>query len=415
MKNKLSFLLVSLSGLAFLGGCATPTPITEPIPQPSKTVLLPAPQETTLTSTVTPTLVSTPTPYSTPVGINLPMSVYIFSPDHQSVWRLDPGDSEAVQISPPDLRITSFHIWSGDGRIAYGTEDGQLYTVMPGQEPRLIYDARDLTDLPLWINSVAWSPDGTRLAYGVHLSSEGFISDETIDQLAGIWLITMEDGSQIQLMRNKYLAEDDDINLLRVFSNPFWSPDGTGLLLTAYYWEWVDTHMLDSVAPDPGQANLYDLPGDLWTTGSWSNDGQSILLSGTGYARYSDLIQVDRRTMEAETLIVGELEGLFISNAHEINTGVAFLASIDFQGARLYLGHQTEQGFRYEPAGPEPPLCKNPIEITWDPTGKFAALSCHEEVYIITLDGTMEINLAPYLGSLAGEPYLKVLWGPSTR
>lgn len=357
-----------------------------------------------------------PTP---PWGVELPGAVYLLSTElsgtgrPRSVWRLDPGETELERVTSPELDIPSFDIWHGDGRIAYGTENGRLYVHLPEQEPRLLYDAGLQAGSEVVVDSVVWSPEGERLAFSVrHLSQ-----DHTESKQDGLWLISLTDEIPLRLLSNQYLnADASNVNEVRVISDPIWSPDGTALVLTGYYWEWTDILWLDPVAPDPVEANLNESPGGLWLNGSWAADSQSILLSGVNYSQFGNLAFLRRDTDELELLVSGEAEGLFIYHAQELPAGVAFLASDPavLRETRLYLGHRTEDGFVYAPAGPDHSLCSSGYvrDITWDPAGQFALLSCSQGVQLISLDGGVDVDLAPFLGPLAGEDSVETLWGP---
>ena len=48
---------------------------------------------------------------------------------------LRPNATRAVQLTAPDLIVTAFAIWPDDGRIAFATKSGKLYTQMPGKDP----------------------------------------------------------------------------------------------------------------------------------------------------------------------------------------------------------------------------------------------------------------------------------------
>ena len=368
-----------------------------------------------------PTLpLSTPTIFPTPHwGAELPGAVYLLSTDPsstgrpRSVWRLDPRRSQVERVTSPELDIPSFDIWPADGRIAYGTENGRLYVHLPEQEPRLLYDADPQAGSEVVVNSVVWSPEGERLAFSVrHL-----YQDHTESKQDGLWLISLRDEIPLKLLNNQYLnADASNVNEVRIISDPIWSPDGTALVLTGRYWEWTDILWLDPVAPDPLEANLNDSPGGLWLNGSWANDSQSILLSGINYSQFGDLASLRRDTDELDLLLSGEVEGLFIHHAQELPSGVAFLASdpTGLQETRLYLGHRTEDGFVYAPAGPEHSLCSSGYvrDIIWDPAGELALLSCRQGVQLISLDGSVDTDITPFLGPLAGEESVDMLWGP---
>ncbi len=377
-----------------------------------------SPSPTQPNSIPAPTLLPSPTPEPTPDAVEWLRSLYFLSMDSTSsdrprgVWRLDPGGAELERVTPPDLDVTSFDLWLGDGRMAYGTGSGQLYVVMPGQEPRLLYDASLPADGVFEINSMAWSPEGARLAYSLRYVD---VNDHASGQADGLWLVTLDGGEPIKLLHNIHLdPEQINVNDVRNISDPVWSPDGTALLLTGHYWEWVDMLWLDPLAP--GEANLHDLVDVWWRAGSWANDSQSVLLSGTNYDAFSDLIQVSRDASETERLVAGETQGLYIYRAQELPDGIAFLAlQVESEELQLYLGRQTDDGFSYAPAGPDRYLCdySHARDIAWDPMGRLAVISCVRGAQLVSLDGTVDVNLVRVLDPLLDENYLKVFWGPS--
>jgi hypothetical protein len=357
---------------------------------------------------------STPTPLG---GVDLPRSLYFLATDlasdgyRRSVWRLDPGDTQVERVTAPELDVPSFDIWPGDGRVAYATEMGQLYWAMPEQEPLLLYDASGQAEDTPMIESVAWSPEGDQLAFTLRHLSEQIKSD-------GLWLLALGDERPTKLLGNRYLDPyTGNVNDVRVITRPVWSPDGSALLLTGQYWEWTDVLWLDPVALDPSGANLHDPPGDIWLNGSWTGDSRSILLSGIGYSQYGDLALVQRETGESELLISGEAEGLFVHNAHELQAGIAFLASdaASPQDTRLYVGARIDGGFTFAAAGPDRGLCGSGYvrDIAWDLAGELAVISCDKGARLISLDGAVDVDLEPFLGPLGNNGYrIRAFWGP---
>ena len=362
-----------------------------------------------------------PTPTPEPPGGNLPLPLYFLA--DQSIWLLEPGDTLVERITPMERDITSFDIWPGDGRIAYGTLGGQLYVMMPDQEPRLLHDVSAETNYATTVRSVSWSPDGMRLAYAVVYDDQlAFREAGYPSYPSGLWLLDIEDATPTWLLSNRYLnSEESDVNLIRIIVDPVWSPDGTALILTGSYWEWRDILLLDPIAPDLDEANLHDAPGDSWSRGTWASDSQSMLLSGVQNASYGDLVQVERASLESGQLIDGHSERIWVTDAQELPSGIVFLGSGDDGETRLYLGQRNENGFEYSPTGPER-LCDalSPGHVEWDSTGRWGVFECEfgsippdleqNEVHVITLDGE-NIDITPYLSPLANAERFKALWG----
>jgi hypothetical protein len=363
----------------------------------------------------TPTIKSTPC--SAPSAFGLSVPIYILSKNQREVWVLDPNALVVQRVSLPEWQVTAFDVSPVDGRMAYGTVDGKLILALPGQSPRIVLDVRQTTQLPLRIRSLAWSPDGERLAYAVDLTEGHIGADPAAEELAGIWVWRLTDESRLHLISNRYIPQGGDVNQMRGFTDPVWSPDGIGMIFTASYWEWIDMLWLDPVAPDLEGINLQDPFEDLWGNASWTPDGGSILVSGKLFSAYGDLYRVTRGTLEKERLIDGETEGLYISHAYELPAGIAFVAYGDPSQSQLYLGSHTETGFAYVPAGPEGTLCGDigPVALSWDRNGRYALVACNHQWRVIALNGSLDFDLGSYLGSLASEDRLDLFWGVAKR
>jgi hypothetical protein len=331
----------------------------------------------------------------------------------QGVWQLDPGSTAVERITSPDLDITSFDIWPGDGRITYGTRYGQIYTIMPDGQSQLLYDASLDAGNDFEIGSLAWSPERERLAFTRH-----YEAGDTASQEGGLWLLDQNGGAPIKLLDNRYLDPDlDNVAEVRKVIDVDWSPDGSALLLRFGFWENQDMLWLKPIIPDPNEANLVDLPTS-WNDGSWASDSQSILLSGMNRGVFSNLDRVNIDTTGVERLLDGEEVELAILKAQELPGGIAFLGqeisiAENTQSYRLYLGQQLADGFEYAQAGPDRALCSPGYvqDFSWHPEGQVAVLACDRGLQLIALDGSIDIDLIPYLGPLSNDNNLKVYWG----
>ncbi|HEY47183.1 MAG: hypothetical protein AMJ88_09310 [Anaerolineae bacterium SM23_ 63] len=355
----------------------------------------------------------TSTPYPLPNTFELSVPVYILSQNQRGVWRLDPQAVELERVSPREWEITAFDVSATDGRMAFGTREGKVILALPGMEPHPILDLREESELPYYIRSLAWSPGGDQLAYAVYLDWDKVGSDPEAEKMSGIWVWDLEKATHIHLIRNEYFPEDGDVNQLAAFTHPVWSPDGTGMIVTGYFWEWINILWLDPIEPDLDRLKLKKPLEWFWGDASWTLDGRSILVSGLQYASICDLFRVDRETLVAETLIDGEEEQRFIFLAQELPEGIAFVSYDDDFDPRLYLGNPMGKGFQYEPIGPDDPLCTHVAvdSVIWDQTGRYALVSCHLDRRILSLDGRLDIDLDLYLGPMANEDHLALYWG----
>lgn len=395
----------------------TQAPIGTDMVQPNIAATYTAMMAKTLDAILTPYATTEPhytsTPYPIPNSFELSVPIYILSHNQRGVWRLNPQAVELERVSPREWEVTAFDVSPIDGRMAFGTWDGKVILEIPGIEPRTILDLREESELPYYIRSLAWSPGGDQLAYDVYLEWDLVGSDPAEEKLSGIWVWDLEKVTQIHLLRNEYFPEDRDVNQLVTFTHPVWSLDGTGMIVTGYYWEWINIHWLDPIEPDLDRLKLKKPLEWFWGDASWTLDGSSILVSGLQYASICDLYRVDRETLATETLIDGEKEGRFIFLAQELPEGIAFVSYDEDNELRLYFGKPSGTGFQYEPVGPDNPLCASVAvhSVVWDQTGRYALVSCNLDRRLLSLDGSLDIDLDLYLGSKANEKTLELYWG----
>ena len=340
-----------------------------------------------------------------------PTRILIFSPGEEAVFHITSAIIGLARHTSFDWHITAFDISHTHGYHAYGTQDGFLRIWHIDGYNRTL-DVSGDEELPLFVENVAWSPDGKQIAYIVNRTDFGTGPNPAAEKLTGLWIYTPLDGSNVQLIRNQYFGEVEDSEDIRLLRYPIWSPDGTGLILTGSFWEWFDILWLDPIVQDLEGETLIDPFEDLWMDASWSLDGKSIYVSGRAFASTGGLYRVNRETLEVELLIDGDEEGLIVMYAQELPDGIALVAWDDSMLPILYLGNQTEEGFEYAPVGSGEPICDFPTfnSFEWDITGRFLLVSCHGEWRYLSLDGRVNIDLAPYLRQLIYDHELELYW-----
>ncbi len=368
-----------------------------------------------------PTSTITPEATAMPPGVELPLPLYFLSDGE--IWLLSPGEHSPRQLAI-EGEASSMDVWPGDNRIAYGTTNGKVYTLMPGQEPVLLHNVQTETDAPVRIRDVSWSFGGTKLAYTVAYTSEQMIFEAGYPSYpSGLWVFDMQGQTTQWLLSDHYMRKDrKNVGYLRVIVESRWSPDDTALLLRLGYWEWTNCAIFEPLDQQLDETNLYPFDVSDWGSGFWTRDGQAtVIISGQNYGVVSDLMYVDRVTKESKLLIDGEAESLYVDDAQELPDGIVFLGTrqmVQPGEEQLYLGKLTERGFQYAPTGPTS-LCntRETGHIEWDPSGHWGVFVCQygpseaspEEVHVISLDGE-NIDLTPDLNTLPNTP-TTILWG----
>lgn len=337
------------------------------------------------------------------------------------MWVIQPGETVVQRLTPPEFKVTCFDVWAAGNRLVYGTDTGQVYMVRQTSsldpEPVILFDAFPEAPYLVRMDSLTWSMDGQRLAFSVDYSSPG--ASQTAgypSSPSGLWIFEMATRQATWIESNRYLSPtQSDINMLRRLTAGDWSPDGSGLLLHAVYWEVNDILLLESLEEEN---LLLDPPGEMWTSASWMPDGQGFLLSGRLNSTSSDLLQVSREGLESVQLIDGESSKLYVYDAADLPSGTAFLANCDActpAQTRLYMGHRTGDKFVWTPVNMHQNCSSSaPRHIAWDQEGLLGAMDCGAgELRVIQfrIDDVAELDISSYLNPLGNSEILKLVWG----
>ncbi|CAG0931653.1 hypothetical protein TFLX_02215 [Thermoflexales bacterium] len=210
----------------------------------------PAPQATSA-STVTatrmpspdpaPTFTATPTetPYAPQpvpptqvwpleVARVLPAPLYYLSDVQGSrqIWRVEIDGSKSTMITDLPQPVDAYDISSATGRLAYISNNQLFISDALGHDPQLIDTQNE--DLPGWYGGfIAWSPDGTRLAFtGQH----------------SVWLYEVGEKNLRQILAVP--AENPFPDVLTLTSRTPWSPDGQTLLVSSLSGDWGEVNYL---------------------------------------------------------------------------------------------------------------------------------------------------------------------------
>jgi dipeptidyl aminopeptidase/acylaminoacyl peptidase len=345
----------------------------------------------------------------------------------KAVWIIRPGETVVQRLTPPELKVTCFDIWSGDNRIAYGTDTGQVYLVRDTSpedltsllegEPLMLFDAFPDAPYLVRMDSLSWAPDGRRLAFTVDYSTPGAaLTAGYPSSPSGLWLFELSNRQATWIESNLYLGPNQsDPNLVRRLTASRWSPDSSGLLVQSISREGNDILILNIQDP-PGL--LVNPSGELWGSISWRSNSQAILLSGRQNSLTSNLLQVQRDGSDPLVLVDGEQDELYVYDAAELPYGTAFLArcaSCTSDQTLLYIGHRAGNRLVYTEANIRQ-YCQSgdARHIEWDTTGQSGALDCGAgelRALLFQVDNFAELDLSNYLRPLGGAEVLKLAWG----
>jgi len=214
------------------------------------------------------------------------------------------GGGGAALKDPPsaskpaaDLRMTSHReIKTQGARPISLSPDGRWLLVDQGGVP-CMYDTAPLT-LKFCVDesdihgmddqSVAWSPDGARVAFTENFFQHMNDSDLWVLEVEGEKLANLTDDSVERLSFGAQSEGDPLVDVL-----PTWSPDGKKLLFARSAQkdgEWAGTvlYRISASGGKPERLQTIDpeMPGAVWPSMRWTRDGKKIVY--TVYRRQHD-------------------------------------------------------------------------------------------------------------------------------
>ncbi len=254
-----------------LVGCTVPTPV----------ALGPTLTMTAPTHTSSPTI--TPPAWPTPIGVDdfLPAPLYYISSRkeenaHQCpmphLIRIERDGRTRTVIGPCfAYAVNGFDVSRMDGSIVLAAEGALWRLAADGKNAKRLVESLPDPELAsqdmFEIQSPAWSPDGTQIAY-----ADG-----------GIRILDTASGNVRDVIKNKCYPTDQLGTGTKPcfygdwFLAPRWSPDGKALLI---YEQTADYPVQEVFIPEKDE-KPHTIPGTLGITGSdeitWSRDGTALL------------------------------------------------------------------------------------------------------------------------------------------
>ncbi len=245
---------------------------------------------------------SIPAPVATAPGV-LPAPVY-FLGNNSQIWRLEPDGSTLTQITNEPQPIRYFDVAPATGALAYISGNALFCADGRGGGRALLVEGPALSPTPddtriaNEMNRVAWSPDGTHIAYG----------------LDGVNIFDVSAGASTAALQNDSTPTDFSTPVsgpIRLFSPSLWSPDGSRLLVNVSFFPEGGGLAVFNPA-DKSLVQITNPAGQVCCYSAWSGDSKSIYFANdTIGVVTSGLWRADAATGEATTLIAGDANGAF--------------------------------------------------------------------------------------------------------
>ncbi|MBZ0287260.1 MAG: WD40 repeat domain-containing protein, partial [Anaerolineae bacterium] len=186
-----------------------------------------------------------PTPPPSAAGVELPSDGFFITAGAdgiQQVWRLPKDGSPPEPITGAAADVTVYALSPNQRTMAYRSGESIWTQALNGAgEPQVIADVGSRA-----VSHIAYSTDGTRIAYDVTGDSDG-----------GIWLASAQGGDAELLLPN--------IPSTSAYTRPLFSPSVNGLLVTISGTETTDVGLLDlSTRVIINTTNVGDLDDAIW-------------------------------------------------------------------------------------------------------------------------------------------------------
>ena len=245
----------------------------------------------------------------------LPAPLYYLVPGDdttQQIWRIETDGSTRTQITQEAAGVSDFDVSARDGSLAYLTGNALITTDGRGHNRSVLVQGPTLAPergesyYTTEVTRPRWSPDGSRLAYG----------------LSGINLIDATGGASTALLPNDPIPGPNDpmTQTASLYWPHNWSPDGSRMLIEIGYYRSEGSLGVLNLA-DNSVAALSSPAGYVCCAPAWADNNRTII-----YANPVDgivppgLWRTDVTTGEGETLINGIAKDAVLSVANVFPT-----------------------------------------------------------------------------------------------
>jgi hypothetical protein len=264
-----------------------------------------------------PALTDTPQPTPTqqpeaPIVLPAPLYYLVSSGTTQQIWRIETDGTTRTQVTQEAAGVSDFDVSARDGSLAYVSGNALIKTDGLGQNRSVLVQGpplapeRDESYYTAEITKPRWSPDGSRLAYGMN----------------GINLIDTAGGTPTALRPNDPIPGPSGpitqpVNLYWPHS---WSPDGARMLIEIGYYLGEGNVGVLNLADNSVQA-LTSPQGYVCCAPAWAPDSQNIFYANAVEGIVPPgLWRTDVTTGEGETLINGIAKDAILSVANAFPT-----------------------------------------------------------------------------------------------